>query len=224
MTKGKLIAIEGIDGVGKNTQAQLLRDYIVKQKGNCGFFSFPRYESETGKQIAAYLRGEMSDLTIMERADLYSKDRLAARDEILEYLESGIDVVCDRYVVSNLIYFRAISLNEGIAEKDVGEIIDRIQLKEFKINRMPAIDAMIILTLPIEMSTELVMRKNVRDYTPDKQDLHEKQTRIQLLANEGYNLANFKNHVIVCNRGKTILTIDEIHELVIEKYKQQIKE
>lgn len=223
MQKGRLIAIEGIDGVGKNTQAQLLRDYIVSKKGACGFFSFPRYETETGKKVAAYLRGELGELSIMERAALYANDRKAARGEINEYLDNGIDVVCDRYVLSNIIFFRAVAINEGIADKDVSEILDRIQLTEFKINMMPAIDALIVLTLPIEMSTKLVLSKRTRDYTPDKQDLHEKQERIQLLAYEGYNLNNFAMNRVVCNKNDVILTIDEIHNLVVEKYREQIK-
>lgn len=220
MKKGKLITIEGIDGVGKNTQATLLKDYIIKQKGACGFFSFPRYETETGKQVGAYLRGELGELTLMERADLYAKDRLAAREEMLSYLDSGIDVVCDRYVVSNIIYFRALAMNEGMSDKDVEEIIDRIQLKEFKVNRMPAIDALIILTLPLAMSTELVLSKKTRNYTADKQDLHEKQVNLQLLANQGYNLTNFAMHVVVCNKDDKILSIDQIHDLVVKKYIQ----
>lgn len=223
MEKGKLIVIEGIDGVGKNTQAQLLRDYIIKEKGQCGFFSFPRYETETGKKVGAYLRGELGELTLMERARLYADDRKAARQEINDYLDNGIDVVCDRYVVSNLIYFRALAINEGMSEKDVSEVIDRIQLTEFKINMLPAIDIMVILTLPIEMSTELVLSKRTRDYTSDKQDLHEKQERIQILANEGYNLANFSQHIVTCNKGNVILTIDEIHDLVVVKYKEHLR-
>lgn len=222
MEKGRLIAIEGIDGVGKNTQAQLLRDLIMNEKGACGFFSFPRYETETGKKVAAYLRGELGELSLMERAQLYADDRKAAREEIKEYLNNGIDVVCDRYVLSNIVFFRALAINEGIADKDVSEILDRIQLTEFKINMMPAIDALIVLTLPIEMSTRLVLSKRTRNYTPDKQDLHEKQERIQLLAYEGYNLDNFATHRVVCNKDDTILTIDEIHHLVVDKYREQV--
>jgi hypothetical protein len=110
-----------------------------------------------------------------------------------------------------------------MSEKDVSEIIDRIQLTEFKINMMPAIDIMIILTLPIEMSTEMVLSKRTRDYTSDKQDLHERQERIQILANEGYNLANFSQHIVTCNIYKVILTIDEIHELFIAKCKEHYR-
>lgn len=221
MKKGSLIAIEGIDGVGKNTQAQLLRDHITNIKGECGFFSFPRYDTETGKKVGSYLRGELGELSLMERAALYANDRKAARSEILSYLNRGVDVVCDRYVLSNIIFFRAIAINEGMSTEDVNEIVDRLQLNEFKINMMPAIDNLIVLTLPIEMSTQLVLSKRPRDYTAQKQDLHERQERIQLLAYEGYNLDNFAMHRVVCNKGDTILTIDEIHELVKQKYHER---
>lgn len=215
-TKGRLIAIEGVDGVGKNTQSQLLRDYIVREKGECGFFSFPRYETETGKKVGAYLRGELGELSLIERARLYTNDRFAAREEMNSFLDRGVDVVCDRYVYSNAAYFTAIAKNEGMSNADVKEIEYKILSFEFNIKKLPAIDLLVILTLPVEISRELVLSKKPREYTTAKQDIHEKDINIQLLAAEYYN--KYSSALLLCNDGDKVKTIEEIHNMVISKY------
>lgn len=211
MRYGNLIAIEGIDGVGKNTQAKLLHEYIKKQKGDCGFFSFPRYDTPTGKEIAKYLRGEMPNITLIEKTILYANDRLAARQEILEYLESGIDVVCDRYILSNCAY--------SGCQDDTGKIRDNILYREYYINKMPVAN-LIILSLPLELSMKLILKKDTRQYTTEALDLHERDSELQCCVNSYYNSDDFKDNIIYCNKGDEILPIDEIHNKVVEMYKQ----
>jgi dTMP kinase len=50
-----IIAIEGIDASGKATQAKLLKDALPGAES----FSFPNYESETGRLILRFLKGEV---------------------------------------------------------------------------------------------------------------------------------------------------------------------
>lgn len=216
MQRGKLVVIEGIDGVGKNTQALLLRDYIQRTKGECGFFSFPRYETESGKRVGAYLRGEMGELSILERAMLYAIDRRDAKAEMLSFLDRGVDVVCDRYVYSNAAFFTAIAKTQGMSDKDVQEIEERILTLEFEVNQLPLIDALIVLSLPEELSKQLVLNKRPREYTTDKQDLHEKQENIQIYANKYYHDA-YPANIVFCNDGDSVRPIEQIHQLVISK-------
>src|SRR5258706_13130245 len=101
-----LVAIEGIDGAGKNTQSGLLRDRAHAAGIRTTVFSFPRYGTNSfSDAIARYLNGEFGD--VMEVAPylagaLYAGDRFAAREDLLGATCTYDLVICDRYVHSNL--------------------------------------------------------------------------------------------------------------------------
>ena len=56
--KGLLIAFEGLDQSGKQTQAELLRDRFVGQGRDVKLLSFPDYDTPIGNEIANALRGD----------------------------------------------------------------------------------------------------------------------------------------------------------------------
>jgi dTMP kinase len=100
MSRGHFIALEGGDGCGKSTQAARLAEdrgaLLTHQPG--------------GTPIGAALRallldpqyGEMHDRT---EAMLLAADRAQHVEEmVLPTLESGRDVICDRYIGSSLAY------------------------------------------------------------------------------------------------------------------------
>lgn len=98
------IAIEGIDGAGKATQAKMLQDALIARGIKSTIFAFPRYDTPTGKIVKAYLDGQFGDPVEVHPAlasNLYSIDRVAARSEIFT---AGIDgvVIFDRFTGSNL--------------------------------------------------------------------------------------------------------------------------
>ena len=70
MANSKLIVIEGLDGVGKNTQSNLLTKYLSEKYGDTVLYSFPRNHSPTGKRVADYLNGGLDELTLLEKAKL----------------------------------------------------------------------------------------------------------------------------------------------------------
>src|SRR5437764_10848036 len=101
-----LIAIEGIDGSGKHTQAELLKGKIRSLGKSTEVLSFPRYgQTLFAKCIAAYLNGEFGDLTSISpksAALLYAGDRFESRDAIRQLSASQDVLIFDRYVASNL--------------------------------------------------------------------------------------------------------------------------
>lgn len=213
--KGKLYAIEGIDGVGKNTQSLLLVEHLKRINGDCGFFSFPRYDTPTGQEIAKYLNGEKPNLSLFERSFLYTKDRIATRSEIIFYLNSGVDVVCDRYIYSNIAYFTAIGKAEGMTKSE-NYIRDTILDHEFIIGSLPSIERMVVLDVSPELSQELILRKMKRSYTDLKKDLHEQQKNIQMDALDYYR-RNHADEIVMCESNGDILPPEVIHQLVLEK-------
>jgi dTMP kinase len=103
--RGKLIALEGIDGSGKRTQLDLLARDLDGRGLATLRISFPRYESSFGKLVARYLNGEFGSLETFDphlSALLYAGDRLEAKAELESALAAGKIVLADRYIGSNL--------------------------------------------------------------------------------------------------------------------------
>ena len=48
---GKLIAIEGLDGSGKETQSKLLYNDLLSQGKNVNLISFPNYSSRSSSLV-----------------------------------------------------------------------------------------------------------------------------------------------------------------------------
>ena len=112
--KSKIISIEGIDSVGKNTQANLLKNYISENFNECVLYSFPRYNTPTGKSIKEMLSSNNS-IDILDKITLFSDDRLASKESILFDLQLGKTVILDRYVTSMKVYASAeVKLNEQL--------------------------------------------------------------------------------------------------------------
>ena len=58
---GKLIAIEGLDGSGKETQSKLLYNDLLSQGKNVNLISFPNYSSRSSSLVQMYLEGEFGE-------------------------------------------------------------------------------------------------------------------------------------------------------------------
>jgi len=94
--KGKLIAIEGTDGVGRSTQIELLDDWLQVQGFGTVITGWTR-SNLAGRAIEMAKGGNMIDR--MTLALLYATD-FADRleNQILPALRSGFVVLADRYV------------------------------------------------------------------------------------------------------------------------------
>ena len=102
------VVFEGIDGSGTSTQLGLLEQRIKEKIGqNCAFFpTFEPTSGPIGKIIRLALKKELVFQTDT-LARLFAADRgehLYAADGIYERCRRGELVVCDRYVLSSLVY------------------------------------------------------------------------------------------------------------------------
>ena len=104
--KGQLIAFEGLDQSGKQTQAERLLDAFRKSGRNAEFLTFPEYTTDIGKEIGRALNGEREYQPDTLQL-LYIANRFEFRPQILSWLESGTMVVCDRYLASSIAYGEA---------------------------------------------------------------------------------------------------------------------
>ncbi len=110
MARGLLIAFEGLDQSGKQTQAERLRDSLIEKGRRVRLLSFPDYSTPIGHEIALALRGERPfGADVMQL--LYVANRHERKDEIVREISEGTVIVCDRYVASSVAYGEAQGLD-----------------------------------------------------------------------------------------------------------------
>jgi dTMP kinase len=137
MTAGLLIAFEGLDQSGKQTQAELLRDRLTARGRTVRLLSFPDYQTVIGAEIGRALHGERNyGADVMQL--LYVANRYEYKQAINDARAAGTILVCDRYLASSVAYGEA----QGL---------DRAWLVEIQ-KYLPAPDLTILLDIPPEAS------------------------------------------------------------------------
>lgn len=150
--KGLLIAIEGLDQSGKETQAGLLRDRLRSQGHRVRLLSFPDYGTSIGEELARALQGERDyGADVMQL--LYVANRYERREAIERWLESGLILVCDRYVSSSVAYGEAHGLDTSWL----------VEMQRF----LPQPD----LTIVLDIAAEHAARRKVGDRDRYERDL-----------------------------------------------------
>ena len=110
-----LIAFEGLDQSGKETQAQQLRERLREAGHKARLLSFPDYGTSIGEEIARALQGEReygSDVMQL----LFVANRHERREAILEWISGGLILLCDRYRASSVAYGEAQGLDPAWLE------------------------------------------------------------------------------------------------------------
>jgi len=171
--RGIFIAIEGGDGSGKATQAEILRQFMSEKLGKHVMkVSFPRYGEDSAYYAAEYLNGAYgsADSVSGDLASLaYAVDRYAASGDIKECLDNNGFVIADRYVASNLAH-------QGTKFQDKNEraaFYERMRNTEYGILGIPRPDKNIVLIMPTDHAQSNVDKKATRSYTSKKRDIHE---------------------------------------------------
>ena len=143
---GHLIAFEGLDQSGKQTQAERLLDAFRAAGHRSEFLTFPAYETAIGAEIERALHGER-DYAADTLQLLYIANRFEFRPRIESWLDAGTMVVCDRYLASSIAY--------GQAQGVDGQWLTEIQ------RCLPQPSLTILLDIPPDAS--LTRKKVARD-------------------------------------------------------------
>ncbi len=107
---GCLIAFEGLDQSGKQTQAELLRDHLKAQGRKARLVSFPDYGTSIGEEIARALSNERDyGPDVMQL--LYVANRYEKKADLQRWLDGGLILVSDRYTASSVAYGEALGLD-----------------------------------------------------------------------------------------------------------------
>jgi dTMP kinase len=213
--RGKLIVIEGTDCSGKETQSNLLIEALRKENIKIEKFSFPNYNSPTGKIVGGPYLGKkyISDGWFPEDATnvdpkvsslYYAADRRYNIPKIELLLANGMNVILDRYVYSNMAH-QGGKINNEDNRREMYEWVDNL---EFKLLELPRSDINIFLHMPYEKT--LILKSD----RPESGDQHEVNAEHLMQAERSYlEIAEkYEFKTIECVDGQRIKTIDEIHE------------
>jgi dTMP kinase len=107
---GLLIAFEGLDQSGKQTQAELLRDRLTASGQRVQLLSFPDYTTAIGREIHEALHGGR-DYAADVMQLLYVANRYEWKGRIRDARDRGTILVCDRYLASSVAYGEAQGLD-----------------------------------------------------------------------------------------------------------------
>ncbi|MFQ6075971.1 MAG: dTMP kinase [Candidatus Bathyarchaeia archaeon] len=129
--KGLLICVEGIDGSGEGTNANILMKRLQGEGYRVRSISFPDYATPIGREIRLYLDGKRGYGPEVRQL-LYVANRWERKAEIESWLREGSVVIANRYTPSGLAYGLAngldlewmVNLERGMPRADVTIVID----------------------------------------------------------------------------------------------------
>jgi dTMP kinase len=155
MTAGLFISLEGIDGVGKSTQSDLLEEFL-RASGREVVRTFEPGGTELGQEIRHLLLHRKGDVAPRAEALLYAADRAHhVATKVRPALERGEVVITDRYLDSSVAY-------QGVGRALEAEDVRAISMFAVQ-NLLP--DLTILLDLEAAAAAE---RRNTTGNAPDR--------------------------------------------------------
>jgi dTMP kinase len=108
--RGRLIALEGLDQSGKQTQTSMLQAALEAVGLHVDTYDFPDYATPIGHEIGEALRGARTFPPDALQL-LYVANRCEHRPAIECALDEGRWVICDRFLASSVAYGEAQGLD-----------------------------------------------------------------------------------------------------------------
>lgn len=217
--RGKIIEIEGTDCSGKRTQSEMLNNKLNKNNIKCSLFSFPDYDTPTGKIVGGSFLGKTDisptgswfkegavNVPKKIAATYYILDRAYAMPAINAALQEG-QVVADRWADSNLAY----NGSNFEKKKDRLKMYKWLENTEYKVFGNPEADIKVFLYVPFEISKKMKMereQKSTDEYEWNKAILRRAEQAYFEIAKRG------KYKIINCTENGKILSREQIHEKV----------
>ncbi len=206
--EGKLIVIEGLDGSGKSTQIEYLKNRLNAK--NVHQIKLPDYDSESSALVKMYLRGdfgkEPTDVNAYAASAFYAVDRYANYKMKWKFFyDNGDIIISDRYATSNA-YHQATK----IEKKDRAEFFRWLEEFEYGLIGVPKPNAVIYLDMPIEISQKMMSERYHGDET--KKDIHESNLDYLYKCRDAALDAAEKMgwFVVKCNDGNAPRSIEDI--------------
>ena len=199
--RGLLIIFEGPNYVGKTT---IINYYLDKFNNNNNYklYKFPNRSTITGKKIDEYLKNNINILSIDERIKLFADNRKEQLENIINDLNNGINVICDRYLFSGIVYplyDLFVNNNDNFIDLDAfSQLINNWLIYD---KNMPKPDVLFII------NSDFNRNESERFHFYDKQKLCNLYCSLSKLTNIKYEfIFNEKNKLdLICDGINTYL-------------------
>lgn len=216
MANGKtLIALDGLDGSGKETQTRLLESALAEWGIPCRSVSFPTYDDQMSAAVKLYLSGKFGEDP--SAVNGYAASSFYAIDRYCSYMldwkkdyDAGTVILANRYTTAN-----AVHQLSKLPREEYDGFLDWLFDFEFGKLDLPKPDLVLYLCVPPSVSDRLV--KSRSDATGRATDIHENSKR-HIADSYGaalYSAQKLGWAKIDCANGDTLRTREEIHAEVL---------
>ncbi|RNA12425.1 thymidylate kinase [Brachionus plicatilis] len=197
--RGLLIVFEGLDRSGKSTQVKLLADALNLKNLKSEIWRYPNRDTSIGGLINDYL-GKKIELEDHAVHLLFSANRWETVSEMKRKLNSGINLIVDRYAYSGVAYTSA---KEGFElewckQCDTG---------------LPKPDLVFFMDTKID---ELEKRQH---FGEERYENIEFQKKVYSNFKKLFNFENLEDCLVLNARD----TIDNLHQIIFKKTFEMIK-
>ncbi len=214
---GKLILIEGTDCSGKETQSKLLVEKLQKLGKKAIYFSFPNYDSPTGKIVGgpylgkqeiceSYFKEGAAKVPAKVASLYFAADRLYNLPYLKQLLIENDYVILDRYVYSNMAH-------QGGKFEDKQEryaMYDFLFNLEFNMLQLIIPDLVIFLHMPYLYAKELQKNRKFLD-GHERVAKHLQNAELSYLElSDKYNFS-----YVICVHENSMRDIEDINEEIL---------
>lgn len=213
---GKLIVLEGLDGSGKSTQMEQLKNRLKESGYLYRQIKLPDYEDPSSTLVRMYLDGafggKAADVNAYAASLFYAVDRYASykRHWGADY-EGGKLILADRYATSNAIHQMG-----KLPESEWSDFLKWVEDLEYVKNGIPRPDLVLYLDMPVEISQRLMSQRYHGDEV--KKDVHECDVAYlnQCRRTAAYAAQLWGWCTIPCSRDGAPRSIEEIGNQIFE--------
>ena len=203
-----LIVIEGTDGSGKSTQAQLTCEALQAAGVDFKRLTFPRYQDDSSMLVRMYLRGDFGSHP--EDVNPYAASTFYAADRYASYMtdwksdwEAQRVIFCDRYTTSN-----AVHQSSKLPEDQLADFTKWLFDYEYHLLGIPAPTCVIFLDMPPEVSFRMLQKRQ-----GESGDIHELDHEYLIRCHDRALLVceQYGWHRVCCAENGEIRPIEDIN-------------
>lgn len=168
-----IIAVEGIDGAGKNTLVTAVTNQLRSQGHSVSSMTFPAYRQTIFADFADQaLHGQLGDTadSAWAMALLFALDRKERREAIVDAARENDVLIIDRYVASNAAY--------SLARTQDSAIVEWIEKTEFGDFQLPLPDVQVCLATSVGVAADRARNREASDAQRTR-DTYEKDSGLQ---------------------------------------------